>query len=32
MDEIFDWAVIGTPITIVGSLKGLPANGHTSSN
>lgn len=29
MDEIYAWAVVGTPVTIVGSLKGLPANGHT---
>lgn len=28
MDEIYEWAMVGTPITIVGSLKGLPTNGH----
>ncbi len=31
MDEIYEWAEVGTPVTIVGSLKGLPSNGHTQS-
>ncbi len=29
MDELYDLADIGTPVTIVGSLKGLPTNGNT---
>lgn len=32
MDEIYEWSVVGTPVTIVGSLKGLPTNGHTSTS
>ncbi|MDZ7268537.1 MAG: L,D-transpeptidase family protein [candidate division KSB1 bacterium] len=28
MDELYELTHIGTPVTIVGSLKGLPANGN----
>ncbi|MEK7729868.1 MAG: L,D-transpeptidase, partial [candidate division KSB1 bacterium] len=32
MDEVYKLAKVGTPVTIVGSLKGLPALEETFQN